>query len=456
MPITNKVYIWSILAEPLLFFVLVGQDNWSAITLTLSRVLQLAFLALFFLRIVSTKNRFTIVNPLNVKYQYITIYIILIIASSFIGILLGSYYDANPNPEITKRVYAGIFGGNFIRPFFEIFIQLYYFIYFLILPRYMIRTQAQLQYLIKLGFALIWLVVVLGLLDVAFAYFGGVTNNIPNIDLICRHLVDTRCVEVGLRFHSVLGEPRDANVYMFFAISFIFLSAAIKNNRLPNKSSILILIICATLTQSFSALVGLFIAIGLLIYFGRLSLKKLLYIFFSILFVGFICYIGYYFSLRTQQFFMEIINSEIKSGYKVLSDLVLLQSTDIVPFFLVFERIIHFDLYHLLFGSGIGSASFFTNNFIHEFQGLNNPRAQITRLLFESGFLGLYVYLLILIKPVKEMMSGVNERYHTTLWVSAIFLISATMAHRSHLALIYTGIIMAVIINNLYNQKEKL
>ena len=138
-----------------------------------------------------------------------------------------------------------------------------------------------------------------------------------------------------------------------------------------------------------------------------------------------------------------------------MPNLIYVQSADIIPILLIYERLISMDFYNLFFGSGIGTASFFTNNFTFEFLEVNNPRAQVSRIVFESGLAGFYIYLMILIKPIKEFLHRIDSNYRTYFFISSIFLIGAVMGQRSNLSLIFIGILYTVLINNLFNLKEK-
>ena len=463
--IQDKLYIWSLITEPLLFFVLL-QSNVLGIPLTLSRVLQFAFLMTLLYKYIQGSRITCLDNLLSLNYQYIYIFTFILLLSSFIGVFSGSYIYVS---EISNHdnIKAALLSGKYLRPFFELFILVYYFVYFLIIPKHIITTPSHLNYLMRWMKNIFAFVVIVGLVDVAC--------NIIGFDLIPRHLVDSRWVEMGIRFHSVIGEPRDAFVYLVFMMCVLYLYTGIENKSPPKLSAVVVIAICLFLTQSFSGLVGICFSLLLLIVFTKIPKEHykitLLLVFISAV-VGFV---ALRYSLRIN-FFMqmtltipEILRNGTIEPYLVgvhfptdivhaqhLASLVTVQAPDIIPLWLVYNRIHDFELYEIIFGSGIGSASYAINNFVHA-TGVNNPRSQFARLIFETGIIGLYFYMVILIQPIKQLKLLVSRHSYLIILISAIFLYGALLAHRSNLGLIFAGIVMAVIkVNfNIAENKDK-
>jgi len=436
----EKLFIWSLITEPLLFFILSSSTE-TGLPLTLSRVLQLSFLVLYLLNILLGRKKLLKLNVFNSRYPYVAIYIYLVILSSLIGLFSGAYLLES------HALYESAGFSFYLRPFLEIFILLYYFVYFLILPMYVIRTNVQLTYLLTWMLRVIYFVIVIGLIDVLC--------NVLGFDIIPRHLVDSSWITVGLRFHSIAGEPRDAFVYLMFAISLLLLKAIIKEDNKLGIGSLLVIMGCLILTQAFSGMVGILFGIILLVVFTKISLKNFI-AFLSVMFVSvLIGYIAVKYSLRIHRYYDMVLSlPNVMQNVAELPMIVKNQSPDLVPLWLYLNSLFDFDLYTILFGSGIGSSSFAMNNFMgHNVAVVDNPRGQLTRLIFESGVIGLYVYLLVLIKPIKHFTVIINKKYQLITWISVLLFYGSVLGHRSNLALIFSGIIISIIMNQLYKSK---
>jgi len=441
----EKLYIWSLLSEPLLFFVLL-ESSVLGIPITLSRVLQFSFFFILCVKYISCKKTIIIYDLLSVQNQRIYIYIFIVFLSSIAGLLSGAYnYESD----------GLLVFSNTLRPLFEFFILLYYFIYFLILPKYIVHTKKHLSYLMKWLKNIFIFVVFIGMIDVLC--------NVIGFDLIPRHLVDSNWVTVGLRFHSILGEPRDAFVYLLFILSILFLNAAIHEEMKYKYFTMIIIFTCLVFTQSFSGVVGIFISLILLVVFTGIPTKYYkstllilcLFILIGIVVSEYSLRINFYTQMALA--IPNILQSDSIQPYligvhyptdivhaKHLAYLVSVQAPDIIPLWVFLHKIINYDFFSVLFGSGIGSASFTTNNFINEV-GVNNPRGQITRLLFESGVIGTYIYILMLIKPMYNLKLILSNKQQMIILISAIFLCGAALGHRSNLIFMFVGIVIAVI-----------
>ena len=439
----QKTYIWSIIFEPLLFFVLIEAQNFIAIPFTVSRLLQLCVLLIFFFKtiylfkIVIIKNSFS--NFIILSFFNLTIYIILI---SILG-LLSSHYSYKELADFWtgSRVYEGILGQKNLRPAFEIFLFIYYFIYFVLIPQYVFKTSHHLNYFLKTFFRVAIIVIFLGILD-------SLSNIIFNIDLIPRHLVDNRWVHMMWRFHSLCGEPRDAVVYLVFLLAIYSLYCSI-NKKYISKKKILLIMICIILTQSVSGYVGIFL--GLLgLSFLRLSVKNLF-----ITLVSISLFILILLNLLELNAFHRISNAytailmvpQYLETNSALPKIILPQGPDIIPLWIIWLKINTFDLFHVIFGHGFGSASFAINNFSNYFAGLNNPRSNLVRYLFEIGLFGTLIYTFIFFKPLYKIKSIFSKAYYNQIFFSSVLLFSASLTHRSNLFLIFVGIILSIIIN---------
>ena len=86
---------------------------------------------------------------------------------------------------------------------------------------------------------------VVGVIDLGFAANG--------IHLVPRHIADWRMV--GMRFHGLAGEPRDAFVYLFFGLAILHLHAHFRGLKL-SKWWYVAIIAAALFTQSTSGFLG--------------------------------------------------------------------------------------------------------------------------------------------------------------------------------------------------------
>ena len=112
----SKLYVWSVVFETLLFFILVSQ-NVSGVGGNLSRVLQFGvILALLIKALLTPLKKIQILNPFSIYFRWYFIYFCFIIFSLIFGIFSGAYIGKSDN-----------FSANVLRPGFEYFITLYYF-----------------------------------------------------------------------------------------------------------------------------------------------------------------------------------------------------------------------------------------------------------------------------------------------------------------------------------------
>ena len=82
-------------------------------------------------------------------------------------------------------------------------------------------------------------------------------------------------------------------------------------------------------------------------------------------------------------------------------------------------------------------------------QFINNPRSQLARVLYETGAIGLYVYITFLVKPIKQLILEYKDRKDFFLLCSSLLLFGSTLGHRSLLAFVFVGIIISILVNNL-------
>ena len=289
-----------------------------------------------------------------------------------------------------------------------------------------------------------------------------ITTYFINYDLICRHLMDRSdmyddgCIGVGYRFHSFLGEPRDAFVFLSYALALYGLLLVFEKNRNFSFLYILLLISIMALTQSASGLVGLIIGFIIVFMFGDFyKYKNIIYL--NLLIILFILTVTFivYTDTRLNLYIQEAKNLFVYLENRIITDLILIQSNDIIPMWMYIKQLINLDLFHVLFGSGSGSASFTTNEYLAVEQFINKPRSNLVRVLFASGLIGMFFYLKFLIHPLKILVSEIDSKYKTYFLYSSFIFYGCTFGHRSLLGFIFVGIIVTILVNKLHKQDEK-
>ena len=424
-----KLFVWSIVLEPLLFFVM-SSGLYTGINITLARVLQILFLIVFICKFAKAKHGFLLPNLTNKYYLFFTAYFCLLIISSFVGaVFYGSY--------ILKNIqgYDHVF-----RFFLEFIILLYYFFYFVIIPKYVLTSKLKIFYLLKCIERAFYFCLILGFLDLFFAYFGS--------GFIPRHLVDTPSwVSVGVRFHGIAGEPRDAFPYLIFGLLIIQIKATLLDQKTP--WILLPMVVLALLsTQSGSGVVG--IALGAVIFalfnfnLTRFSAGKLKAIFAIILTLVLVAYsVSQTDRLREYYFAFLDINDLLSSGAE-LPYLVVVQSNNIFPLWVTLQNLLNFNLLPVLFGSGMGSSAIVNSN-LGDFGGaIANSHAQITRTIFESGFVGLWLYILFFYTPFKILLKHLPKVNRQFFYIVFFMLLGTSLGHRSTTIFVFTGIVISI------------
>ena len=93
----SKLYVWSVVFETLLFFILVSQDL-SGVGGNLSRVLQFGvILALLLKALLTPFKKIQILNPFSVYFRWYFIYFCFIIFSLIFGIFSDAYVGKTDN-----------------------------------------------------------------------------------------------------------------------------------------------------------------------------------------------------------------------------------------------------------------------------------------------------------------------------------------------------------------------
>jgi len=74
---------------------------------------------------------------------------------------------------------------------------------------------------------------------------------------------------------------------------------------------------------------------------------------------------------------------------------------------------------------------------------LKNPNAQIVRILYEYGLLGLYVLFLAFYYPIRKYIDNINQKEREGFIIVFLLLLSAYFSIRSQVVFLYVGIFIA-------------
>ena len=431
----TRLYIWSILLDPLLFFLLTERTI-TGFSLSFSRILQ--FIVIFFLIVLflyRLSRGYTKVSFYNIdsSFFFIKLHYLLLIIFGITGFLFG-YYELSGIKHNIASI-PDMINSKFARPFFEYFIQAFQIIYFIIMPVYLLKTKEHIDYFFS-RFKFIFLIfIALGFADVlAIVMF--------DFDPLPRHILGWK--NVGLRFHGIAGEPRQAYSFIILGLALLHLRAYYYKEKV-SVGLLLLSVIAIYLTHSMTAIMGVVFFIIMYILFAISSnikkIKKILTIALSILFIflsiTYVDRVSSYVEYLLDVWFVLERKDELPYLMKV-------QATSLYPLYEITVKIREFDLFPVLFGHGLGSSSIINNLYLERgVYVLKNPNAQIVRILYEYGLLGLYVLFLAFYYPIRKYIDNINQKEREGFIIVFLLLLSAYFSIRSQVVFLYVGIFIA-------------
>ena len=424
LDLISKIYVWSVVFETLLFFVLVSQDV-SLVGGNLSRILQFVVIVSLILKTSFIPlSEIRIFNPLSYNFKWYFIYFFFILVSLIYGYFSGAYEGKTDN-----------FSTNVLRPGFEYFISLYYFIYFAILPLFLLRSEEGINYFFKVFFFMFFLSLFLGAVDFLLVFFVG-------YEFIPRHLSDMR--HVGIRFHGIAGEPRDAFVHLFLGLSLLFLRE-IWNRKKFSRLWIPTIFFAALLTQSTSGILGLGMAAALIVIFQipRMRIGSIFLILVSFFLIS--SAVGYLvFNSPRIQLYLDaapLAINALETGLE-LPPVIMTQINNIYPIWIRWVDLTNLNFLPILMGTGLGTTSIL-NGYISTEGGVLNPDANIIRVFFESGIIGTLLFIIAFINPVMKLEKLAQTR---SLTILMLLMIGICFGHRSSALFTFLGFIILVLI----------
>lgn len=433
--IVTKIWVISVVMEPLLFFVLADRTQ-VGIGLNFSRLLQVMVVGILLLNFLVRKTFFNTKNGFGLISTY-SLSILYIFISTLILILLDAY--PTPTALSDSKSLVDYFNSNEVRPAIEAFIILYQFFYFLVLPLLLLKRKVDFDYFFKILFFFLALHYILGYID----FFV----NLQGQQFIPRHLADG--VYVGLRWHGIAGEPRDAAAYNL-SLFFILATYSIYKYGSVIKINIafcILLLLSLLLTFSASFIVGVIISAGLicLIYLIRLKFIELV----KCGAIGVvICTAIYFVAITSDRLvdyynaYNEILFNLYKDPYIELPDLIGNSFNNVYPLIYILRDILlELNIYALLFGYGIGSSGVVNQNIYGVFY---NPNNQLVRIVFEYGLVGFGILIFGIVKFFKRATISIDRKSKNFLLLALLLMIGGVLAHRSNVWIIWLGIFGAV------------
>lgn len=423
MSLVSRIYIWSIMFEPLMFFVLKSNIFNLFTTLSLSRILQvlvLTLLAFSFILKAINRNKIIIINNFFPENKYLILFYIMSIFSVLFGLIYGSYNL----PKVFDQSFL-YKNPYLLRSFFEYFILLYNIIYFVILPKQLIKSKYELDYLFKTFKFFLFVTIFIG-------YADYIVYLISSIDLLGRNMSDG--FSVGNRFHGLGGEPRQAAVLMMFYISLYILYCSYFNLKIQ-KWIIFLLTLSLPLTGSMSLFVSVILVLIFLIIFRLITFKLIIIASFIVLLM--------LFNDRINLYIDNILN--VIDNFTLDEDLPYMIYKQRGSFYPLYDMYIDFQnlqLVTVLFGNGLGSAAAINNLYYGDYLGISNPNSQGVRLLFEHGVIGSVIFFISMIWPIKFLGKNVDDRTKKFCLVGMIIVLAATLSVRSPVIFIYLGVMM--------------
>ena len=411
------------------------------ITGNISRLLQAVVISGLILRALSTKSRgmfIPVLNIVNPMHRIYGIYLLLSIVAGITGWLMGSYDLVSRLSFSTGKqsLFSSVLNSTSIRPIFEYIIAYYQFFYFVVLTPYFLNTERKSFYYLSVFKKMFLLSMVVGFVDLALVYWG--------VGYVPRHLSDWRYV--GLRFHGLAGEPRDAFVYLFLGLATLHIKTFFEDKSL-SKMWPSVIVIAALLTQSTSGLLGIVIFMAL---YGIHSLKfmslsRLLQLTTGAVVLLIVMYVTVNSSPRILKYIDEV--KPVWVALETNSDFppnIFYQRSNIYPLYDMLVKMRTGELLPVLIGSGLGSASVVNQIYMGE-SGLINPNAQVVRVLFESGMIGSLLLILAFARPVRLLTISVSPKQRKILYLMMFLLVGGFLGHRSNAVFIYLGTMIATL-----------
>jgi hypothetical protein len=440
-PIISRLYIYSIIFDPFLFFVLLDRLT-VGFSFTLSRFFLFVFYAVLVIKVLRIKKKPS--EPIFGAYiKLIGIFFTYAALAGVAAAILDYSFiqRAIETDRDTRSQLAQLLSYPSTRIIVEyLALALTLFHYLFMAPR-MILAFEHYKFLIYSFLLLCLLSLFLGFLNFGSAVIFG-------YNLFPRHFVEYLYADPsfsGARFQGLAGEPRDAvGQLALFGVSLLFLRRfGVIDWPIRRWTSILILtILAASLTLSASGVVGAGIFVLLVavyqLFGARVTPSRLFYFILLILVLGGIFAVAVEkvdrFALYIEQF--SNIIEQVNEGQS-FSPIVMTQLNNFYPLIFWMNSCTSGGVGVCFFGGGFGS-SFALNSQVYA-EGLSNPNSYISRLLPELGLVGFCLFLCMILWPLfyairvrSRCLMGVGDKSVYYLKVSILLLLATVLAHKSN------------------------
>ena len=323
--------------------------------------------------------------------------------------------------------------------FFEILKFIFYYFVYLYLIRFFYK-EINLFLLHKLLYFFLYFIIVLGLTEFIYNYFLSY-NFIPR-----QFNYGINDANIGLRFHSILGEPRDAAVNLLKIFSLIIFLELLLYKKLKSYLILFLTLLSAILTMSTTLVFTIVIIIIFYLVINKNYINSIL-----ILFIGYlILFIVFNLDQRvlgyiSDFFLLPIVLNDIND----LKNLNLEpQLINIIPIYLFIMDLINLNLIEFVFGHGVKSSSFIS---YLAFENIgDNPHSQLSRLVYDVGLVGLLTYIYLL-NYYKELILKMNMHNKNMILISFIIFLSASLAHRTGTFFIFLSLTHLVYIKSIHD-----
>lgn len=441
----RRLYVWSVVLEPLLFFVLF-QPAVSGVSLSAGRILQVVVLIAL---AVVLWGRISRPGP-GVRlpfpawsvptYRYYAMYFALAVAAGTLGIASGAYSVEGLSGTVDMSDGLLVLNSPAVRSAFEYVIALYYFLYFAVLPQYLLRTERQVAYALSTFRRMFIVSFTIGVIAFGAAALG--------FDFLPRHIADWRLI--GVRFHGLAGEPRSAFVYLFLGLAMLHLYAFYRG-RMLNKWWIPAIILAALFTQTASGLLGIGFFVGLYALYSLrdISLRRSVTLVVVIAVTGVTLYGAVVNSGRLMVFVdnSAAVWTAFQQDTLVMDNLppIMVPHRDnLVPMYGLFDKLRDGDYLPVLVGSGLGSASVITNRLADSgVIEVTNPNSQLVRMLYESGIVGSSLFIMAFAYPVSRHTRHLPLRTRRQFMVLMLLVVGCCLGTRSSAMFAYLGAFVA-------------
>lgn len=406
---------------PLGYFV-IGEQDASGTTLTIAKIIQLAFVLYFGLNNISLwrKNTF-----FKLKIKKLVCYIVYILFITFIYFII---FNSRHIVQESLGILSGPLG--------------IYFPLVILFNKYEQSTKPFLSYFVKFHVVIL----VFGFIEYYFNFLG--------IWYLTKHSVSLGSGYVGLRFHSFYGEPRDAAIFCSYSIA---LSIALLELKIGNKSlNILYLLsscLALPLTLSVTAVAALMYTFTVYLAMKIWHAIKQYSINIKTLSVGILLGLLTLLSI-SYIMFADPSNNRINSYFSSISELnveniafsgLKTELANILPFFIFFSRLESANLLFLT-GSGALSSSSIVTDYISSFNidsgivhSRLNPMSAFSRIIIECGVVGLSLFM-------RFAWSSQGQSF--ILQVSSSLIIGSYFALRSDIFFLFIYLIHAATVHN--------